>query len=184
MNRPSIDLCTKQSLIMCERAFNWGRETRSLQAKPMPAGELVAFDWALFYWGKGSDTRHHSASASGFFLLSLFFPVFCNSTPQPVSFVTFCFQISMKVPWTFSCSTLLYLSSVVHSLTHVFDFWTSTNGSGGGSASSKRRYGRKAHCFARAVHVCVLTHRRLWTPLVLVSQHQQTPTKNIHFYSQ
>lgn len=56
MNRPFIDLWTKQSLIMCGRAFNWGSETRFLLAKRMHGQEWGAFDWVLCHWGKGWGT--------------------------------------------------------------------------------------------------------------------------------
>lgn len=57
MNRLFIDLWTKQSLIMCGWAFNWGSETRSLLAKLIHGQEGGEFDWVLCHWGEGWHTK-------------------------------------------------------------------------------------------------------------------------------
>lgn len=53
MNRLFIDLWTKQSLIMCRAAFNWGRRTSPLLAERLRGREWRAFDRALRHRGEG-----------------------------------------------------------------------------------------------------------------------------------
>lgn len=60
MNRAFIDLWTKQLLIMCEWAINWGSETRSLPARVMHGQDWGGFDWVLRHWGKGWDENNRS----------------------------------------------------------------------------------------------------------------------------
>lgn len=53
MNRLFIDLWTKQSLIMCRAAFNWGRRTSPLLAERLRGGEWRAFDRVFCHRGEG-----------------------------------------------------------------------------------------------------------------------------------
>lgn len=62
MNRVFIDLWTKQSLIMCRAAFNWGSRTSPLLAERLRGQEWRAFDCVLRHrdegWGTITQLRH------------------------------------------------------------------------------------------------------------------------------
>lgn len=96
MNRPIIDLWTKQSLIMCGWAFNWGSERRSLLAKVMRGQEWGEFDWVLWHKGKVWDTNDHWADAS-------------ESFSRPLALVFFsCFFLYLN-KWHLSYFTIILL---------------------------------------------------------------------------
>lgn len=56
MNRLFIDLWTKQSLIMCRAAFNWGSRASTLLAERLRGQEWRVFDWVLCRHGDGWST--------------------------------------------------------------------------------------------------------------------------------